>query len=130
MYWRKAKAIRRKVSWLVKGKLAEFVRNDRLTEGEVVSFKDEPDFKGHWAESTVVEGILLYWVRDCTIDGPTAMLAGYECSKGGIGRGLFSIWWVNSEGCWDWKINDICPTALVHELEDFLEEVNDEKEEG
>lgn len=130
MNFRKARAVRRKVSSLVKGKLMEFVANDKLFEGEVVRFKDEPNFHSHWTESTVVEEVLLYWVRDFTVNGPTAMVAGYECGRGGIGRCLFCIWWVDSDGRWDIKVHDVCPTYLGLELENFIEEVNNEKEEN
>ena len=120
-----ASAVRRKVSQLVKGKLREFIRLDKLCESELVSFKDEKDFKSHWAEATVVERVLLYWVRDYTVGGPTAMLAGYECGEGGIGRCLFCIWW--SKDRWDARIHDICPRNLDRELEDLIEEVNNEE---
>lgn len=130
MYWKKARAVRRKVERLVKGKLKEFIELDKLFEGEVVRFKDEPNFQSQWAESAVVEGVLLYWVRDYTVNGPTAMIAGYECGKGSIGRGLFSIWWVTSDDKWDFEIKDICPITLARELEDMLEEVCNEEEDG
>lgn len=124
---KKAKAVRRKVSRLVNGKLAEFIRTDKLFEGEVVRFKDEPDFHSHWTEATVVEEVLLYWVRDYTPDGPAAMLAGYECSEGGVGRCMFCIWWVDSEGRWDWIAHGDCHPVLAEELGEFMEEVNSEE---
>ena len=130
MYYKKAKAIRRKAARLLEGKLSEFVALTRRTEGECVLAGD--DHSGHVpaCESAVVENVLLYWVRDidCYRNEPAAMLAGYECGAGGIGRCLFSIWWVNSEDCWDYKIHDCCPPVLWRELEELLEEANSGKE--
>ena len=124
-----ARAIRRKAARLVKGKLREFIDLGKMVEGECVLSGD--DHSGHVpaCESAVVENVLLYWVRDidCYRNEHTAMLAGYECGAGGVGRCLFSIWWVDSDDKWEIKVHDCCPSALSMELEDFLEEVNDEE---
>ena len=123
-----ARAIRRKAAWLVKGKLREFIDLTKMVEGECVLAGD--DHSGHVpaCESAVVENVLLYWVRDidCYRNEPAAMLAGYECGAGGIGRCLFSIWWVSSDEKWELKSHDCCPVALWRELEDLIEEVNNE----
>lgn len=128
---KRVRAIRRKAAHLVKGKLAEFIALERMTEGECVLSGD--DHSGHIpaCESTVVENVLLYWVRDinCYRNEPAAMLAGYECGAGSIGRCLFSIWWVDSDSKWEIKVNEVCNIALGRELEDLIEEVNSEKEE-
>ena len=113
MNGKKALAVRRKVSSLLKGKIAKYLREGGDTG----------------AESVVVEDVLLYWTKDtsCYKEDRYSMLAGYECGRGGIGRGLFSFWW--SDGRWDAEIKDICPRYLNRELEELLEEVNGEKEE-
>ena len=132
MYWKRAKAVRRKAAWLVKGKLQEFVGLTKMADGEYVIAGD--DHSGHVpsCESAVVENVLLYWVRDldCYKDEPAAMLAGYECGAGGIGRCFFSIWWVDSDGKWEIKVHACCPPILRMEMEDLIEEVNNEKNEG
>ena len=112
-----ASAVRRKVSWLIKGKLTEFIGG-----------KDCPKSVPAY-ESTVVENVLLYWARSSTIDGPTAMVTGYECGEGGIGRCLFCAWWVSSNEKWELKLHAPCPSVLDRELDILIWEVNHEEEE-
>lgn len=124
-----ARALRRKVSWLVKGKLREFIGLEKMAEG--VCVLSGGDHSGHVpaCESTVTESVLLYWVRDidCYRNEPYASIAGYECGAGGVGRCLFSIWWVDSEDSWDYRIASFCPPVLARELENLIEEVSDEE---
>ena len=112
MTGKRASAVRRKISSLLKGKIAKYLREGGDTG----------------AESVVAGGVLLYWTRDvsCYADDRYSMLAGYECGMEGIGRCLFSLWWVSSDEQWELKPNDCCPPALWRELEDLIEEVNNE----
>ena len=122
-----ARALRRKAAWLVKGKLREFIGLEKMAEGECVLAGDGHSGHVPACESAVVENVLLYWVRDidCYRNEPAAMLAGYECGAGGIGRCLFSIWWVDSDDKWEIKVHDCCSPVLAMELEEFLEEIEE-----
>ena len=114
MHYKKMEAARRKVASLIKGKLAKYIR-----EGGDIG-----------AESAVAGEVLLYWTKDtdCYMGQRYVMLAGYECGKGGIGRCLFCAWWSGDR--WEIKVHDVCPPVLGRAIDDIIEEVNDEKEEG
>lgn len=106
-----AKAARKKAASLIKKELSKFLRGEGLP--------------GH--KAATAGGVLFYAFKNTDpTDGPAALLAGYECCRGGLGRCLFCIWYVVDMGKWHIRVHDTCPLDLGISLEDLIEEVNSE----
>ena len=102
MELKEAKAVRRRVSWIMK--------------------------RGKDCGSKISGSILLYWmkVEDCS--RKQLVIEGHECKRYGLGKGIFCIWRVDSDEKWDMTAKQGCHPFLKEQLEELIKEVNGEKE--